>query len=78
MAWFSASIFTANKFSVLENDKMGDHNDINVVHIDGTCQSNTVVSNTRKTSVKKVSVDSNLTKDSAVSDIVVNPVLGNR
>ena len=69
-----SKFFTANKFSLLENEKMGEHNDCNVAHDDGTCQSNTVMSRTCTTPVTKVSVHSNLAKDNSV----VSPLSGNR
>ena len=69
--------FTANKFSLLENDKITYHNDINVPHVDGSCQNN-AVKPTCNTPVTKVSVHSNLTKENSVADTVVSPLLGNR
>ena len=73
-----SKFFTANKFSLLENEKMVDHNDINVAHVDGSCQNKAVISRTCKTQATKVSVYSNLTKDNSVADAVVSPLLGNR
>ena len=73
-----SNFFTANKFSLLENDKMRDHDDIIVSHVDGYCQKNAVINPTCSTPVTKVSVHSNLTKDNSVADAVVSPLLGNR
>ena len=58
--------------------KMSDHNDINVAHVDASCQNDAVISPTCNTPVTKVSVHSNLTKDNSVADAVVSPLLGNR
>ena len=68
-----SSFFSKNKFSLLENNRLVGCNDTNVTDVDSKCQIKTVMSNTHKKPVTKVSVDSNVMKNCAV-DTVVSPV----
>ena len=72
-----STLFSKNKFSLLENNALLEGNDNSDTGVDTKCQTNTVMSGTRKKPVLKVSVDSNVTKN-CVIDTVVSPVTTSR
>ena len=55
---------------MLENNRLDDCNDTNVTDVDIKCQIKTVMGNTHKKTVTKVSVDSNVTKNCIVGTVV--------
>ena len=70
--------FTGHIYSLLEHDENPEIDETNVACVDGMGQADIVMSNTHKSTVKKVGVHSNFTRDSPVLNSVVSPVLESR